>query len=155
MYLLYIAFSLLKICAWLIIIILCGYFLLISAGVGLHWFLLPLFTYVLCKNFSHLKIFKADHLENTRPQPNAAPLLDHRDRLGRRPNNKNNIGPLPASPGQCRPHAASKNPDPMPAHCWPIVYDAGPTPRRNRARAPCSQGDQFCMLNADDDLRWI
>ena len=97
---------------------------------------------LLCPLIPTYENIESRSLANPRPRLNAAPLLDQR--LGRRPNNKTTSVRCPHLPDKCRP---------LQAKCWPSVYDAGPTPRRHRPRAPRSQWAYQCCYTLK--VKWI
>ena len=98
----------------------------------------------------HMKISRADPPAKLRPRPKAFRTPAQQ---------QNNIGPLPASPGQCRHQQAKtltqslrddptprrhrpraspakqENVQPMSVQCCPIVFDAGPTQQQHRPHA--------------------
>ena len=76
----------------------------------------------------HMKISRADPPAKLRPRPTAGPPF-------RTPaQQQNNIGPMPASPGQCRHQQAKTLSQSRPKSCT-IVYADDPTTRRHRPRA--------------------
>ena len=85
----------------------------------------------------HMKISRADPPAKLRPRPKAA-CFTAGIPVRTPAQQQNNIGTLPASPGQCRYQEAKTLSQSCP-NSWSIVYDDDPTPRRHRPRASPSK----------------